>query len=62
MKENYSKAPDILTCKDLDYLKDMFGWNHTYYKEAINNLDYIEDKSVLEMINECANYLKKIWI
>lgn len=59
MKEKYSKAPNILTCKDLDYLKDMFGWNHTYYKQAINSLDYLEDQSVFDMVNECAKLFKE---
>ena len=52
--EEYKKAPDILTGKDLDYLKDIFGWNHTAYKLFVNSLDYIEDKSVYDMINECT--------
>ena len=54
MKENYKKAPDILTNKDLDYLKDIFGWNHTAYKNEMEALNYIEDKSVSEMINEAT--------
>ncbi len=54
MKENYKKAPDILTNKDLDYLKDIFGWNHTAYKNEIEALNNIEDKSVQDMIKEAA--------
>ncbi len=54
MEEKYSKAPDIITGKDLDYLKDMFGWHYTAYKLMINSLDFLEDKSVYEMIQECS--------
>ncbi len=54
MNENYKKAPNILTDKDLDYLKDIFGWNHTAYKNEMEALNYIEDKSVSEMINEAT--------
>ncbi len=59
MNEKYSKAPNILTCKDLDYLKDIFGWHYTTYKLMINSLDYIEDKSVYEMINECVKLFEE---
>ena len=59
MNEEYKKAPDILTGKDLDYLKDMFGWNYNYYKTLINSLDYLEDKSVYDMINECVKLFEE---
>lgn len=54
MKESYKKAPDILTNKDLDYLKDIFGWNHTAYKNEMEALNYIENDSVKDMINEAT--------
>ncbi len=59
MNESYSKAPDIFTGKDLDYLKDIFGWNYIAYKNAINTLDYIENKSVFDMYNECIKLFKE---
>ena len=59
MNEKYSKAPDILTGKDLDYLKDMFGWHHTAYKLMVNSLDYINDSSVKDMFNECNKLFKE---
>ena len=52
---NYKKAPDILTGKDLDYLKDMFGWNHTAYKLMEDALEFVEDKKVKEMISNNSN-------
>lgn len=51
----YKKAPDILTGKDLDYLKDIFGWNHTAYKVMMDALNYIQDKEVVNMVSEYAN-------
>ncbi len=59
MNEKYSKAPDILTGKDLDYLKDMFGWHHSAYKLMVNSLDYINDSSVKDMFNECNKLFKE---
>ncbi len=59
MNENYKKAPNILTDKDLAYLKDIFGWNHTAYKNEMEALNYIEDKSVKDMITEATKLFKE---
>lgn len=50
------KAPDILTNKDLDYLKDIFGWNYTLYKLGINSIDLIENEEVIKLYKECNNF------
>lgn len=51
----YKTAPEIFTGKDLDYLKDIFGWNHTAYKLMIDALEFVEDKAVNKVISDCAN-------
>ena len=56
MKNEKMKAPDILTGKDLDYLKDIFGWNYTLYKFCSNNTQNIEDKEIIKLFNECNNF------
>lgn len=53
MKE---KVPNILTGKDLDYLKDIFGWNYTLYKFSENAITNIEDKSIIKLFKECSNF------
>lgn len=55
MKDTKNSAPDILTNKDLDYLKDIFGWNYTLYKFSENNIDNIEDKEIIKLFKECGN-------
>lgn len=51
-----NKAPDILTGKDLDYLKDMFGWNYTLYKLGVNSMDNIQDNEIIKLYKECNNF------
>ena len=34
MQEKYDEVPNIITGKDLDYLKDMFNWNYEALKKA----------------------------
>ncbi len=54
MNKEYKKAPDVLTTKDLDYLKDIFGWNHTAYKVSMDALEFINDKQVANMFMEAS--------
>jgi len=56
MKSEKNKAPDILTGKDLDYLKDIFGWNYTLYKLGENSIDSIEDTEIVKLYKECNNF------
>lgn len=51
-----NKAPDILTGKDLDYLKDMFGWNYTLYKLGVNSTDNIQNNEIVKLYKECNNF------
>jgi len=55
MKEK-KQAPDVLTGKDLDYLKDIFGWNYTLYKLGENYIDYIENNEIKKLYKECNNF------
>lgn len=50
------KAPDILTGKDLEYLKDIFGWNYTLYKFGVNSIDYIDNQEIVKLFKECNNF------
>jgi len=51
-----NKVPDILTGKDLDYLKDIFGWNYTLYKYGENTIDLIEDSEIAKLFKECNDF------
>ena len=52
---DYDKVPDIITGKDLDYLKDMFNWNYGAYKNTIDAIDNISDSSLEKHLNVCAD-------
>lgn len=55
MEKEYKKAPAILTGKDLDYIKDIFGWSYTSYKVSLDAEEFIQDKEISKFINECSN-------
>lgn len=57
--EERTKAPEIFTGKDLDYLKDIFGWNHIAYKVCEDALTNIEDKRVEKVMSDCSKLFYK---
>lgn len=54
MEKEYKKAPAILTGKDLDYIKDIFGWSYISYKVSLDAEEFIQDKEISKFINECS--------
>jgi len=57
MKKEKTNAPKILTNKDLDYLKDIFGWNYNLYKLSENSIEFIEDKEIKKIFKESSKML-----
>ena len=53
------QAPNILTGKDLDYLKDIYGWNYTSYKLMNCIKEEIEDIEIKKIINESSEIFYK---
>ena len=53
MKE-YDKVPDILTGKDIDYLKDMFNWNYGAYKNTIDAINCVTDETLKKHLTKCS--------
>lgn len=51
----YNKVPDIITGKDLDYLKDIFNWNYGAYKNTIDAIDNISDTALEKHLDTCAD-------
>ena len=43
METKYQEVPNIITGKDLDYLTDMFNWNFTTAKKALNYSNNVND-------------------
>ena len=46
MNLNYNKVPNIISCKDLDYLSDIYSWNYDAYKEIYNSIKNITDDEI----------------
>ncbi len=59
MNTENKKAPEMISEKDLDYLKDIFGWNHTAYKMMQDALKNVQDRKVEKVISDCAKLFYK---
>ena len=58
----YKFVPNMISCKDLDYLSDMFNWNYGAYKMIVN-LEVMDEeiKSVFNKASEIfLNNMKEI--
>ena len=48
-------VPNMISCKDLDYLSDMFNWNYGAYKSASNAINSVTDSEIKDMLNKASN-------
>ena len=48
MENNYEVVPNIISCKDLDYLSDMFNWNYGAYKSTSNAINLTRSSNVFQ--------------
>ena len=55
MNEQYEVVPNMISCKDLDYLSDMFNWNYGAYKNALNASNSVEDDEIKTLLTKCAD-------
>lgn len=51
----YETVPDIITGKDLSYLKDMFMWNYVAFKSTYNCIENIKDKEVRNILDDASS-------
>ena len=51
---NYTNVPKIISCKDLDYLSDMFNWNYGAYKNTINAINAVRDNEIKNMLTRAS--------
>lgn len=56
MEKEYSKVPNIISTKDVDYLKDMFGWFINSFKVLDDSVQCIEDEAIINLINDFNDY------
>ena len=55
MENNFNTVPNMISCKDLDYLSDMFNWNYGAYKSSSNAINSVSDSEIKEMLNKASN-------
>ena len=55
MNKTYSEVPNIISCKDLDYLSDMFNWNYGAYKTSLNASNSVNDEGLSKMLQKASN-------
>lgn len=55
MNLNYQEVPNMISCKDLDYLSDMFQWNYGAYKSAYNGSQNANDPEIEEMLQKASD-------
>lgn len=58
MNNNYSRVPDIITGKDLDYLSDMFEWNYDAYKKYSHYEKVAQMEELKSIFNEASNIFR----
>ena len=55
MENNYSTVPNMISCKDLDYLSDMLNWNYGAYKSTSNAINSVSDSEIKDMLSKASN-------
>lgn len=52
---NYTEVPNIISCKDLDYLSDMFNWNYGAYKSSYSASNIVKNEELKRVIDKAIN-------
>ena len=52
--QEYTKVPDILTGKDLDYLSDMFEWNILSLKKTNDSIPKVNDENIKNILKKAC--------
>ncbi len=47
--------PEMISTKDIAYIKDMFNWNYILFKKYDDYLENIEDEEICKLTNELSN-------
>lgn len=52
-------VPNMISTKDLEYIKDMLNWNLIASKKAAHYLDHIQDEEVADVISQVSEMHKQ---
>ena len=55
MEQTYNAVPNIISCKDLDYLSDMFNWNYGAYKSSLNAANCVTEEELSGLLQKASN-------
>ena len=55
MQKKYDEVPTIISCKDLDYLTDMFNWNYEAVKFANSSYVNVSDSELKDLFVDIRN-------
>ena len=55
MNQAYQAVPNIITGKDLDYLKDMFEWNYGAYKNCMNCINEVQSTEIKQLLQKASS-------
>lgn len=46
---------DIISCKDLNYISDIFNWNYNALKQVNHFIDEVESEEIKNILEEVFN-------
>lgn len=53
--QNYETVPAVISCKDLDYLSDIYNWNFNACKLARHFISEVQDNEISELLEKVAS-------
>lgn len=56
---NYEEVPSMISCKDLDYLSDIYDWNFNVSKLANHFLGETKDQEIKELLDKVRDVHKE---
>lgn len=59
MNEQMNAVPSMISCKDLDYLSDMFNWNYGAYKATVNAESSVADEELKQVLTNASGIFKE---
>lgn len=57
--QNYETVPAVISCKDLDYLSDIYNWNFNACKLANHFMDIVQDNEIRELLEQVSEMHKE---
>ena len=53
--QNYETVPAVISCKDLDYLSDIYNWNFNACKLANHFVNEVQDNEIKELLQQISD-------